>query len=108
MGTEIEKLVSSLRDIEKLCECIGAFWQIESDKFSAFGTSIPRVRDFIDIGLGSEACEEQITQLEEKQIILEKYHRHMSDINAAFDFATSLKPSVFPSIEFCSLDLQLN
>ena len=108
MAAEIAKLVASLRDIEKLCECIGAFWQIESDKFSSFGTSVTGVRDFIDIGLGSEACEEQIKWLEETQVTFEKYHMHISDINAAFNFPTSLKPSIFPSIELRSLELQLN
>ena len=107
MATEIAKLVSCLRDIEKLCEFIGAFWQIESDKFSSFGISVTGVRDFVDIGLKSEACEEKIKWLEETQITFEKYHRNISAINAAFNFVTDVKPNPFPRIELPSLKINL-
>jgi len=107
MAKEIAKLVSSLSDIEKLCECIGAFWQMESDKFSSFGTNVSSVKDFMEIGLGSDVCDEQIEWLEETQKTFEKYHNLMTGVTAAFNFGTSLQPNPFPSITLPSIDLKL-
>jgi len=107
MAKEIAKLISFLSDIEKLCECIGAFWQMESDKFSSFGTNVLTVKDFMEIGLGADACEDQIEWLEETQKTFEKYHSLMTGVTAAFNFGTSLQPNHFQSIELPSIDLKL-
>lgn len=108
MAKQISELVASLLDVEKLCECIGAFWQIESDKFASFGTSVTSVQDFVEIGLGSQVCDEQIKWLEETQITFNRYHSHVSEVNAAFNFPTPLKPSQFPKIDLPSLELALS
>lgn len=107
LAEEIAKLVASLLDVEKLCECIGAFWQIQSDRFASFGTSVTGVQDFIEIGLGSEVCDEQIEWLEKTKTTFGNYHSLMSQVNAAFNFPTSLTPSHFPSTELPSIDLKL-
>ena len=107
MAREISTLVKSLMDIEKLCECIAAFWQFQSDKFSSFGSSVAGVQIFVECGAGSEACESEIKWLEETQETFGRYHSLMSQVNAAYNFSTSLTPSKFPCVTLPSIDVKL-
>jgi len=103
MAKEIAKLISSLSDIERICECIAAFWQMESDKFSCFGVNVSSVKDFIEIGLGSDACDEQIEWLKKTKKAFEMYHYIITDATARFNLGTSLQPNHFPSIKLPSI-----
>ena len=107
MADQVGTLITYLHKIEQMCEAIAAFWQVESDKFASFCPMVESVSDFIELGLTEETVTDQLEWLKERKGELEKYHKVMSAVNAAYNFPTSLTPTKFPSIELPSLHVTL-
>jgi len=107
MAENVGVLVMHLHQIEGTCETIAAFWQMESDKFSAVSSKMESVKDFVKIGLHDEAVKEQLEYLRERKTELEKYQKIMTAVNAAYNFQTGVEPSHFSPIELPTLGLTL-
>lgn len=107
MVEEIRVLLQYLSQMEEMCEAIAAFWQLESDKFASFCPLVENVSDFIDIGLDEAAAQDLLEWLRVRKTELEKYHKVMTAVNAAYNFPTALEPSKFPSIELPTLNVTL-
>ena len=108
MAENFGALVMQLHQIEGMCEAMAAFWQMESDKFSSMCSQVEDISDFAEIGIGDEVAKEQLEWLRERKSQLEKYHKIMTAINAAYNFRTGVEPSHFRYIQLPTLGLTLH
>lgn len=107
MAEQIRVLLQYLSQIEQMCELMAAYWQLQSDRFASFCPMVKSVRDFIELGLDEEVMQDQLEWLRERKNELEKYHKVMTAVNAAYNFPTAVGPSQFPRIHLPTLNVTL-
>ena len=105
----IAELVKLLDEVHTICEAQAFFWCMQEDRFKRFSLTVSSAQEFIDLGMGDdESVEEIVTWLKQRKGELEKYHTVMlRGVNNSFNFATSLKPTPFPTLTLPSLDISL-
>lgn len=85
LAVELAKLMKMLREVSAICRIVGEYFNEQAEKFRSY-SGVKMGEDPIPKGLTEKEAMEEAEKLAKQRVLLEKYHKSMTVINASYNF----------------------